>query len=171
MTAIFVCPRMLLSLLSGLIMGAAVLFVLYRWVIPTAVQYHGGLALLWHDIIVERALDTLTRTSRPQVSSLNRCIVQSLVFTIVTIVLWFFQRPVMKGITTAFPFESFLSEMTVCVSSSFHSDFTHAPLLDCRNVFKSPQYKCCFSSNCLWHAFNCEHSIVVVWQTCPCKKL
>lgn len=87
MTAIFVCPRMLLSLLSGLIMGAAVLFVLYRWVIPTAVQYHGGLALLWHDIIVERALDTLTRTSRPQVSSLNRCIVQSLVFTIVTIVL------------------------------------------------------------------------------------
>ncbi|XP_014021915.2 catechol O-methyltransferase B [Salmo salar] len=57
---------MLLSLLSGLIMGAAVLFVLYRWVIPTAVQYHGGLALLWHDIIVERALDTLTRTSRPQ---------------------------------------------------------------------------------------------------------
>ncbi|KAK6321621.1 hypothetical protein J4Q44_G00085970 [Coregonus suidteri] len=57
---------MLLSLLSGLIVGAAVLFVLYRWVIPTAVQYHGGLALLWHDVIVERALDTLTRTSRPQ---------------------------------------------------------------------------------------------------------
>uniref|UniRef100_A0A8C7CAC9 catechol O-methyltransferase n=2 Tax=Oncorhynchus TaxID=8016 RepID=A0A8C7CAC9_ONCKI len=57
---------MLLSLLSGLIMGAAVLFVLYRWVIPMAVQYHGGLALLWHDVIVERALDTLTRTSRPQ---------------------------------------------------------------------------------------------------------
>ncbi|XP_041748989.2 catechol O-methyltransferase B-like isoform X2 [Coregonus clupeaformis] len=57
---------MLLSLLSGLIVGAAVLFVLYRWVIPTAVQYHGGLALLWHDVIVERTLDTLTRTSRPQ---------------------------------------------------------------------------------------------------------
>ncbi|XP_064858006.1 catechol O-methyltransferase B-like [Oncorhynchus nerka] len=35
-------------------------------VIPTAMQYHGRLALLWHDVIVERALDTLTRTSRPQ---------------------------------------------------------------------------------------------------------
>ncbi|CDQ77320.1 unnamed protein product [Oncorhynchus mykiss] len=29
-------------------------------------QYHGRLALLWHDVIVERALDTLTLTSRPQ---------------------------------------------------------------------------------------------------------
>uniref|UniRef100_A0A673YYE9 Catechol-O-methyltransferase b n=1 Tax=Salmo trutta TaxID=8032 RepID=A0A673YYE9_SALTR len=47
---------MWLSLLSGLIGGAAFLFALYRWVIPTAMQYHGGLALLWHD----------TRTSRPQ---------------------------------------------------------------------------------------------------------
>uniref|UniRef100_A0A8C7R7E8 Catechol-O-methyltransferase b n=1 Tax=Oncorhynchus mykiss TaxID=8022 RepID=A0A8C7R7E8_ONCMY len=35
-------------------------------VIPTAMQYHGRLALLWHDVIVERALDTLTLTSRPQ---------------------------------------------------------------------------------------------------------
>ncbi|KAK6318968.1 hypothetical protein J4Q44_G00101790 [Coregonus suidteri] len=58
--------KMWLSLLSGLIGGSAVLFALYRWVIPTAVQYHGGLALLWHDVIVERAVDTLTRTSRPQ---------------------------------------------------------------------------------------------------------
>uniref|UniRef100_A0A4W5JUV1 catechol O-methyltransferase n=1 Tax=Hucho hucho TaxID=62062 RepID=A0A4W5JUV1_9TELE len=57
---------MWLSLLSGLIGGAAFLFALYRWVIPTAVQYHGGLALLWQDVIVEHALDTLTRTSRPQ---------------------------------------------------------------------------------------------------------
>uniref|UniRef100_A0AAZ3RMJ9 catechol O-methyltransferase n=1 Tax=Oncorhynchus tshawytscha TaxID=74940 RepID=A0AAZ3RMJ9_ONCTS len=31
-------------------------------VIPTAMQYHGRLALLWHDVIVERALGTLTRT-------------------------------------------------------------------------------------------------------------
>ncbi|KAM9536728.1 LOW QUALITY PROTEIN: catechol O-methyltransferase B [Salvelinus alpinus] len=57
---------MWLSLLSGLIGRAAFLFALYRWVIPTAMQYHGRLALLWHDVIVERALDTLTRTSRPQ---------------------------------------------------------------------------------------------------------
>uniref|UniRef100_A0A8C7VUJ5 catechol O-methyltransferase n=1 Tax=Oncorhynchus mykiss TaxID=8022 RepID=A0A8C7VUJ5_ONCMY len=32
----------------------------------SAMQYHGRLALLWHDVIVERALDTLTLTSRPQ---------------------------------------------------------------------------------------------------------
>ncbi|XP_010904422.1 catechol O-methyltransferase B [Esox lucius] len=57
---------MWLSLLSGLIVGAAVLCALYLWVIPAAVQYHGGLALLWHDVIVERVLDTLTRKSRPQ---------------------------------------------------------------------------------------------------------
>lgn len=47
--------------------GAALLYALYRWIIPAAVQYHGGLALMWHDVIVERLLDTLTRTTRPQV--------------------------------------------------------------------------------------------------------
>ncbi|XP_056129078.1 catechol O-methyltransferase B [Lampris incognitus] len=46
--------------------GAAVLYTLYRWVIPTAAQYHSGLALIWHDVIVERLLDTLTRSTRPQ---------------------------------------------------------------------------------------------------------
>nr|XP_046167196.1 catechol O-methyltransferase B-like [Oncorhynchus gorbuscha] len=40
-------------------------------VIPTAMQYHGRLALLWHDVFVERALDTLTRTSRPQVQQVE----------------------------------------------------------------------------------------------------
>ncbi|TDH14594.1 hypothetical protein EPR50_G00044010 [Perca flavescens] len=46
--------------------GAALLYALYRWVIPAAVQYHGGLALIWHDVIVERMLDTLTQSTRPQ---------------------------------------------------------------------------------------------------------
>lgn len=42
------------------------LYALYRWVIPTIVQYHAGLALLWHDVIVQWMLDTLTRSTRPQ---------------------------------------------------------------------------------------------------------
>ena len=46
---------------------AALLYVLYRWLIPSVVQYHAGLALLWHDVIVERLLDVLTRSTRPQV--------------------------------------------------------------------------------------------------------
>ncbi|XP_075997242.1 catechol O-methyltransferase B [Genypterus blacodes] len=43
-----------------------VLYSLYRWLIPSIVQYHAGLALLWHDVIVEWMLDTLTRSTRPQ---------------------------------------------------------------------------------------------------------
>uniref|UniRef100_A0A8C8MJV8 catechol O-methyltransferase n=1 Tax=Oncorhynchus tshawytscha TaxID=74940 RepID=A0A8C8MJV8_ONCTS len=39
--------------------------VILLTVIPTAMQYHGRLALLWHDVIVERALGTLTRTGEP----------------------------------------------------------------------------------------------------------
>ncbi|XP_061544350.1 catechol O-methyltransferase B isoform X2 [Phycodurus eques] len=46
--------------------GAVLLYALYRWVIPSAVQYHGGLALIWHDVIVEWVLDTLTQSTRPQ---------------------------------------------------------------------------------------------------------
>uniref|UniRef100_A0A3Q0RS41 catechol O-methyltransferase n=1 Tax=Amphilophus citrinellus TaxID=61819 RepID=A0A3Q0RS41_AMPCI len=57
---------MWLTLLYSCTGGAALLYALYRWVIPAAVQYHGGLALLWHDIIVERMLDTLTQSTRPQ---------------------------------------------------------------------------------------------------------
>ena len=61
------CCRMLLTLLSSCTGGAALLYVLYRWLIPAVVQYHGGLVLIWHDVIVERMLDTLTRSTRPQV--------------------------------------------------------------------------------------------------------
>ncbi|KAI3370420.1 hypothetical protein L3Q82_025191 [Scortum barcoo] len=57
---------MWLTLLYSCSGGAALLYALYRWVIPTAVQYHGGLALIWHDVIVERMLDTLTQSTRPQ---------------------------------------------------------------------------------------------------------
>uniref|UniRef100_A0A3Q3WDN0 catechol O-methyltransferase n=1 Tax=Mola mola TaxID=94237 RepID=A0A3Q3WDN0_MOLML len=57
---------MLLTLLYSCIGGAALLYVLYRWLIPAVVQYHGGLVLIWHDVIVERMLNTLTRSTRPQ---------------------------------------------------------------------------------------------------------
>uniref|UniRef100_A0A4W6EQ90 catechol O-methyltransferase n=1 Tax=Lates calcarifer TaxID=8187 RepID=A0A4W6EQ90_LATCA len=57
---------MWLTLLYSCTGGAALLYALYRWVIPAAVQYHGGLALIWHDVIVERMLDTLTQSTRPQ---------------------------------------------------------------------------------------------------------
>ncbi|KAM3878386.1 catechol O-methyltransferase B [Diretmus argenteus] len=57
---------MWLILLYSCVGGVAVLYALYRWVIPTAVQYHAGLALLWHDVIVERMLDTVTQSTRPQ---------------------------------------------------------------------------------------------------------
>lgn len=59
--------RMWVTLLYSCAAGAALLYTLYRWVIPTLVQYHGGLALFWHDFIVERMLDTLTQSTRPQV--------------------------------------------------------------------------------------------------------
>lgn len=59
--------RMLLTLLCSCTGGAALLYALYRWVIPAAVQHHAGLALIWHDVIVERMLDTLTQSTRPQV--------------------------------------------------------------------------------------------------------
>lgn len=44
----------------------AILYILYTWLIPAVVQYNSGLALLWHDVIVEKTLNTLTRSSRPQ---------------------------------------------------------------------------------------------------------
>ncbi|KAM9799158.1 catechol O-methyltransferase B [Syngnathus typhle] len=46
--------------------GAVLLFLLYKWVIPCIVQYHGGLAIFWHDVIVEWVLDKLTQSTRPQ---------------------------------------------------------------------------------------------------------
>ncbi|XP_028853695.1 catechol O-methyltransferase B [Denticeps clupeoides] len=45
---------------------AAVLYALYCWIIPALVQYNGTVALLWHDVFVERMLDTFTRSTRPQ---------------------------------------------------------------------------------------------------------
>ncbi|XP_026103681.1 catechol O-methyltransferase A isoform X1 [Carassius auratus] len=57
---------MLWSLLAVTVVSAAVLYVLYHWLIPTAVQSSGWMALLWHDVIHERLLDIMTGTSRPQ---------------------------------------------------------------------------------------------------------
>ena len=68
LTALCLGCRMWLTLFYSCTGGAALVYTLYRWVIPTAVQYHGGLALMWHDVIVERLLDTLTQSTRPQVS-------------------------------------------------------------------------------------------------------
>uniref|UniRef100_A0A8C7FR71 catechol O-methyltransferase n=1 Tax=Oncorhynchus kisutch TaxID=8019 RepID=A0A8C7FR71_ONCKI len=57
--------RICLSVICYIVNTLFISLVL-KGVIPTAMQYHGRLALLWHDVIVERVLDTLTRTSRPQ---------------------------------------------------------------------------------------------------------
>lgn len=59
---------MLLVLLCWFVGVTALLYILYSWLIPAVVQFNGSLALLWHDVIVERALDTLTRSTRPQVT-------------------------------------------------------------------------------------------------------
>ncbi|KAI2662084.1 Catechol O-methyltransferase A [Labeo rohita] len=58
--------RMLWSLLAATAGSAAVLYVLYRWLIPAAVQRSSWLALLWHAVIFERVLDILTGSSQPQ---------------------------------------------------------------------------------------------------------
>lgn len=57
---------MWLTLIYVCVGGAALLYALYRWIIPAVVQYHGGLTVLWHEVIVEPMLDTLTRSTRPQ---------------------------------------------------------------------------------------------------------
>ncbi|XP_036389033.1 catechol O-methyltransferase A [Megalops cyprinoides] len=52
--------------LSACAAGVALLYALWSWLIPAAVQYNAWGALLWHDVIVERALDLLTRSTRPK---------------------------------------------------------------------------------------------------------
>lgn len=59
---------MLWSLLAVTVVSAAVLYVLCRWLIPAAVRSSGWLALLWHDVILERLLNIMTGSSRPQVT-------------------------------------------------------------------------------------------------------
>ncbi|XP_046895229.1 catechol O-methyltransferase A [Hypomesus transpacificus] len=44
----------------------ALLYSLFTWLIPAAAQYNSWLALLWHDVILEKTLNTLTRSTRPQ---------------------------------------------------------------------------------------------------------
>ncbi|XP_063064797.1 catechol O-methyltransferase A [Engraulis encrasicolus] len=57
---------MLLGVLTGCVLGAAVVYVLVAWLIPAAVQHNAWAALLWHDVIVERFLDFVTGSTRPQ---------------------------------------------------------------------------------------------------------
>ncbi|XP_016411750.1 catechol O-methyltransferase-like [Sinocyclocheilus rhinocerous] len=57
---------MLCSLLAVTVVTAAVLYVLYRWLIPAAVRSSGWLALLWHVVILERLLNIMTGSTRPQ---------------------------------------------------------------------------------------------------------
>lgn len=59
---------MLLAVLSVCVVGSAVLYALFFWLIPAAVQYNASAALLWHDVIVERFLDFVTGSTRPQVT-------------------------------------------------------------------------------------------------------
>lgn len=47
--------------------GAAILYALYRWVIPATVQYFPMLVVVWKALILEWVLDTLTQSTRPQV--------------------------------------------------------------------------------------------------------
>ncbi|KAA0714353.1 Catechol O-methyltransferase [Triplophysa tibetana] len=70
---------MLLNVLAVTAVSAAVLYVLYKWLIPAAVQNSGWLALIWHDVIVERFLNILTGLSRPQVTPSYRPILDSVV--------------------------------------------------------------------------------------------
>ncbi|KAG1949630.1 catechol O-methyltransferase isoform MB-COMT [Pimephales promelas] len=58
--------NMLLVLLCWFFGVTGLLFILYSWFIPAVVQFNGSLALLWHDVIVQHALDTLTRSTQPQ---------------------------------------------------------------------------------------------------------
>ncbi|KAM4610279.1 catechol O-methyltransferase A [Polymixia lowei] len=53
-------------LVVGLCVVPAGFYALCRWLIPWLVQSNATYALLWHDVIVERTLDILTRTSRPE---------------------------------------------------------------------------------------------------------
>ena len=46
----------------------ALLYSLFTWLIPAAAQYNPLLALLWHDVILEKTLNTLTRPTQPQVA-------------------------------------------------------------------------------------------------------
>lgn len=59
--------RMECCLLTVCAVCAALLFVLFYWIVP-AVQSNGMWALIWHDFITERLRDTLTRSTRPQVT-------------------------------------------------------------------------------------------------------
>uniref|UniRef100_A0A8C6UNB7 catechol O-methyltransferase n=1 Tax=Neogobius melanostomus TaxID=47308 RepID=A0A8C6UNB7_9GOBI len=44
--------------------GAALMYILYRWVLPSTVRQY--LVLLWHDFLLERLLDKITGSTRPQ---------------------------------------------------------------------------------------------------------
>lgn len=44
--------------------GAALLYILYKWVIPASLRQ--TLVLLWHDFLLERLLDKITGSTRPQ---------------------------------------------------------------------------------------------------------
>lgn len=57
---------MVLDVLAVCVVLAAVLYVLYYFLIPAAVQSNGTLALIWHDVINQRFLNILTGSSRPE---------------------------------------------------------------------------------------------------------
>lgn len=59
--------RMECCLLTVCALCAALLFVLFYWLVP-AVQRSSLCTLIWHATITERLRDTLTRSTRPQVT-------------------------------------------------------------------------------------------------------
>lgn len=57
---------MLQCLLLFCVCVPVLLYSLYRWLIPAAVSRHGRMALFWHDVCVERLLDRITHSTRPE---------------------------------------------------------------------------------------------------------
>lgn len=56
--------RMLMTCVCICTGGVALLYILYKWVIPATARQ--ALVLLWHDFLLERLLDKITGSTRPQ---------------------------------------------------------------------------------------------------------
>ena len=61
---------MLLAVVYSCVGGGALLYALYRWIIPNLLQYHTGALLFWHDDLVPWVRDTVYGSTRPEVGLL-----------------------------------------------------------------------------------------------------
>ncbi|XP_030231011.1 catechol O-methyltransferase B [Gadus morhua] len=57
---------MLLAVVYSCVGGGALLYALYRWIIPNLLQYHTGALLFWHDDLVPWVRDTVYGSTRPE---------------------------------------------------------------------------------------------------------